>query len=110
LSFGPDGTLHLGGFTGASDVFRKWQAHADLLIHAADETPLAGAVVTVRWSNGGSGSGNCTTGGDGRCRITLFGLRTTVSSVTATVTGISHASMQWDTSSDDVPLSIEIQQ
>lgn len=107
---GPEGTLHLGSFTGTSEVFRKWQAHADLLVHAAGETPLAGAVVTVGWSNGGSGSGSCTTGSDGRCRVSLFGLRTTVPSVTATVTGIAHPGMQWDTGSDHVPMSIEIRQ
>jgi len=49
---------------------------------------VSGATVNAAWSNGTNGSGSCTTNGSGQCTINKNNLKSNVSSVTLSVTGI----------------------
>lgn len=66
----PSGSnIHLGDLDGSSDwIFRKkfWQASVTIAVHDDSHNPVQGAVVSGSWSNGFSGSAQCTTGCIGR--------------------------------------------
>ena len=49
---------------------------------------VSGATVNAAWSNGTNGSGSCVTNESGQCTIEKNNLKSNVSSVTLSVTGI----------------------
>jgi hypothetical protein len=67
----------------------KWRADVTITVRDDLGDPVAGAAVSGAWSNGTNGSGNCTTNGSGLCVASKGGLKSNVSSVTFSVTGIS---------------------
>jgi hypothetical protein len=52
---------------------------------------VANATVNGSWSNGTSGTGSCVTNASGQCTVSKNNLGGNVSSVTFTVTGVTHA-------------------
>ncbi|HET7702552.1 MAG TPA: Ig-like domain-containing protein [Candidatus Limnocylindrales bacterium] len=87
----PPNPFHVGDLDRSTVISGKsWTARATIRIDSADHAPLSGAVVTGTWSNGASGTGTCTTATNGTCTIQKTKLsRTTVASVTFTVTGVT---------------------
>jgi subtilisin family serine protease len=84
----------ISGLTGASDAsfVNGWKAIARVSVSVVNpEGSLGGgydgATVSVSFSSGGSAS--CTTGKDGRCDATSGGIKKNVSSVAATVSGVT---------------------
>ena len=78
--------------TGASDTsfVNGWKAIAQVTVSAGNPAVnVSGATVSVSFSSGGSTY--CTTGQGGSCDATSGGIKKNVSSVTATVTGVTGA-------------------
>lgn len=102
--------IHLGALAGSSSIVRKgWTASATATIHASDDK-ADGVLVTFALSGGAKGTGSCTTGSDGMCTYTKTNLKSTVGSVTFTVTGISRTGASYAADDNDVGVSVEIVQ
>ncbi len=78
-----------------SGLFR-WNAEVTILVLSDAGTPVSGATVTGDWSAGASGSGSCTTGASGTCTITKKRINNNVSSVTFTVTNVTHTTLVYN--------------
>ncbi len=84
--------LHVGDLDGerVDQPRGRWQANVEITVHDDSELPVAGATVTGLWSDGASGGGDCgPTDGAGRCSVSKGSLKSNVSSVTYSVTGVS---------------------
>lgn len=81
----------------------KWQATVSATVLDNFGTPVSGATVSGSWSNGASGSGSCSTNALGTCDISKGGLKNNASSARFTVTGISHASLSYNSSDNNDP-------
>ncbi len=66
----------------------KWNAVVTVTVLDNTTGAVSGATVNATWSNGTNGSGSCLTTGSGQCTITKNNLKSNVSSVTLTVTGV----------------------
>ena len=87
-------TLHVADLDGSSSKAGKnWDASATITVWDADQNPVTDATVSGSWSTGDSAS--CTTGASGQCSLILAGLGKTVSSVSFTITDVSHASLTY---------------
>ena len=80
----------------------RWTAFFIVTVHDASETPLQGVTVNGGWSNGTNGSGTCTTDASGTCSISRSNLKSNVSNVTFTVTGLT-ANDPYDSSANHDP-------
>ncbi|NNE84044.1 MAG: hypothetical protein HKN28_08750 [Alphaproteobacteria bacterium] len=81
----------------------KWQATVSATVLDNLGNPVSGATVSGSWSSGASGSGSCLTDASGSCDISKGGLKSNASSARFTVTGISHASLSYNSSANDDP-------
>ena len=85
-------SAHVGDLEGVGEpVRRKWNATVTIAVHDQDESLLANATVTGAWSDGATGRATCTTDDSGTCSVAKTNLKTTVPSVTFTVSTIAHA-------------------
>ena len=79
--------IHVGDLDGARTTVKSgWRATATIRVYSAQETPVAGVVVSGRWSNSTS-TLTCTTDALGACSMTSGQLKSE-SSVRLTVTGL----------------------
>jgi len=74
----------------------NWTANVTITIHDNKEELVSSATVTGSWGNGTTGSGSCTTNGNGQCTVSKPGLAKRISSVTFSVTSVSHATLTYD--------------
>ena len=82
----------------------RWVASATVVIHDdAEESAGAGVTITGSWSNGARGSGDCVTNASGVCTISKGNLKSNVSSVTFTVTGVTAANTSHDSAANHDP-------
>ncbi len=104
----PAQSMHLGNLTGSSSNVnnRTWQAKATITVHDANHNPVANATVSGGWSSGTSGT--CTTASNGTCAMTTNLNKSRFSSVTFTVNNITHATLVYDASKNEVGTSITI--
>jgi PKD repeat protein/lysophospholipase L1-like esterase len=73
----------------------SWRATVTITVLRDDGVALSGARVSATWSRGAADT--CTTGTDGRCSVTSDSFsRRSVSSVTMTVSGVTHTTLIWD--------------
>lgn len=80
-------SLHVGDLDGSSKTGGGyWAARVTITVHTGAEVPLSGALVSVAWSNGASGS--CSTGSSGSCTTSIFSLPSSLSSITLTVSDL----------------------
>lgn len=95
---GAEGTMHVFAITGNSSMQGKkwWKATITIQVHDANEAPVADATVTGAWANGITGTASCTTDAAGRCTVNANKIINTVSSVTFTVTNISHTTLTYN--------------
>jgi lysophospholipase L1-like esterase len=85
---------------------RSWQATVTVTLRDTTGAAVANAAVSGTWSTGGGAQ--CTTGTSGTCQVTSGSLsRSSVPSVTFNVTGVSHATLAYD-SSRNVESSITV--
>jgi len=87
------GDLQAGSTMNGSN---KWNAEVTVLVLSDAGMPVAGATVTGNWSAGATGSGSCTTGPTGTCKVTRTKININVSSVTFTVTNVTHATLTYN--------------
>jgi thermitase len=73
----------------------KWTAMVTITVHDADHGPVSDATVTGFWSNGATGSSECTTDADGICAVSQSGILKRVPSVDFTVSHVSHATLDY---------------
>ena len=102
--------MHLGNMMGSSAVTHpsgRWQATVTVTIHDSGHALLDGATVNGTWSNGSNGSGSCVTSG-GQCDIVKNSIHKNNTSVTFTVTSMTHSSNVYNSGSNDVSNSIVV--
>lgn len=98
-------TMHVGDLDGtASEKGRsgKWEAFVRVAVHDAAENPVSGAIVSATWSGATSGSVSGTTDAAGQVTLST-GNMNSGTSVTFTVEGVAHSSLDYDASANDDP-------
>lgn len=96
--------IHVGDLDGSSTISKTyWNATVSILIHDKNENPIIGATSNGNWSNGVASSGSCTTDSSGRCSIISPRIKTTVNSVTFTITNVSGPSFIYKPGSNHDP-------
>jgi hypothetical protein len=112
----PD-TMHVGDLdANRNELARnRWEAVVDVLIHDMTEASLAGATVSGIWSNGTNGSSTCNTNGSGQCEVSKPNLKAAVTSVSFTVTSVTHSdgrqyiagdNHEWEGDSDGTSINV----
>jgi len=94
----PSATMHVGDLVGSSLLGSRgrWNATVTVGVHDSNELLVSGATVAGRWSNGANGSRECITRTEGMCSITRNNINRNSSSVTFTVTDVTHTSNNYD--------------
>lgn len=92
-----DGTMHVAALAGSSaNNGSTWTATVAITIRDANGNPVLDATVSGSWSGGAGGTGSCTTGSSGTCSVAISGIHKRNSSVTWTVTGVTHDTLTYD--------------
>jgi protocatechuate 3,4-dioxygenase beta subunit len=97
--------MHIGDLDGSSAPGSpgRWDATIVITVHDDSHNPVAGVTVSGAWSNGASGSGSCVTNASGQCSVSKTGTRSTVNSVTFTVTNATHSSLTYQPAANHDP-------
>ena len=83
-------SVHVGDLDASSVISgSRWNATVTVTVHDASEAPVPNVTVNGSWSNGTTGTGSCTTGANGTCSISRTSLKTSVSSVKFSISGLS---------------------
>jgi hypothetical protein len=83
-------TLHSGDLDrSASASGSKWTARVVITVHNASHAVVSGVTVTGNWGGGANGSASCTTGTNGQCTVTKSNLKSSLSSVTFTLSNMT---------------------
>jgi subtilisin family serine protease len=89
--------IHVADLSGISTISRnKWTAKVTSTVMDANGALISGVVVSGAWSDGFTGTGTCTTDATGTCTITSGSMKTTVPSVTFTVTNLAATGLTYD--------------
>jgi subtilisin family serine protease len=100
----PGTTMHVGDLDrSAVKSGTKWNATVTIMIHATNETPLANATVSGKWSNGASGTASCVTNASGVCQVTKTGLSGNMASVKFSVTKVVRSSFTYTAAANHDP-------
>ncbi|MCH8183599.1 MAG: S8 family serine peptidase [Proteobacteria bacterium] len=93
--------VHVGDLDGTSTPSgsRRWIASVTIMVHGANELPVAGANVSGDWSRG-SASGSCTTGADGTCTVSTGTMSRWRRSIAYTVEDITGSTYDPDANHD----------
>ena len=95
---------HIGDLDRASTLSgTKWNATVTIYVHDSNHKLVANAAVTGQWSNGGTGTGSCTTNSSGACTVSKTGLSTKTTSITFSMTGISATGLIYTSSANHDP-------
>ncbi|MGA7303715.1 MAG: glycosyl hydrolase family 18 protein, partial [Rhodothermales bacterium] len=103
----PPGGLHLADLSGEGSTGKRWKSTVIPLVHGVAHNPESGAAVSGEWSDGRSGS--CTTDGSGLCTISK-NWKSSVTSVTFTVTDISKSGLTYDSGANEVSETVIVVQ
>ncbi len=96
--------MHAGDLDGSSVVSGgRWTATAVITVHDESHAPVSNATVSGSWSNGVRGTGSCVTDSAGMCVIVRSGIRTQSTSVTFSITGITHGTLVYGASNNHDP-------
>ena len=94
--------MHVGDLDGLGSIQgRTWAVRVTIKVEDAAHNPVSGATVSGAFSAGANGNPSCTTGTSGTCFVTKSRLRN--GSVTFTVTGVTHATRTYQSSSNHDP-------
>ena len=101
----PVTTMHVGDLDSSSTQTRsKWDATVTILVHAANEIPVANATVFGSWSNGANGNDSCVTAANGTCQISKSGLNANkITSVTFSVSDVTQSMLAYQSSANHDP-------
>ena len=79
----------------------SWSATVTVTIHTASHAPLSNANVAASWSTGATAS--CITNTAGQCAMSLSAIPAKLSSVTLTLTNVSHAQYDYQAAANHDP-------
>ena len=96
-------SLHVGNLEGYASGRNSWRARVMILVHDADENPVANVRVSGNWSNGASGSAQCTTSSQGVCTISSGSLNRNLASVTFSISNLSRSGYVYNSSANHDP-------
>ena len=98
-------SLHVGDLDGDSVPAprSRWNATVTVMVHDAQEDPVAFALVEGSWSAGASGGGSCTSNASGVCEITKTNIKGNVTSATFTIDTITLAALNYKPSDNHDP-------
>ena len=100
----PATTIHVGDLDGSTALVRKnWNATVLVTVHDASHSPVANVTVSGSWTGGFSGAASCVTDLSGQCSLTTSNMNSKKTSVTFTVTSLSHPPDTYDASSNHDP-------
>lgn len=100
----PSGGMHIGDLDGvASPSFFYWAAQVTISVHDGNHAPVANANVSGSWSSGFGGSASCTTNSSGQCTVRRDVIRNSQTSVTYSVTNVTHSSLSYQSSANHDP-------
>jgi hypothetical protein len=102
----PNASIHVGDLDGSSAwVYRRWywQASVIITVHDANHNPVSGATVSGTWSNGYSGSSQCTTGSNGSCLVTTGNIWRSASRARFSVSGVTYPSFTYTPAANHDP-------
>ncbi len=85
--------FHIGDLdqTSINTSSTSWKATVTIYAHNANEAPLSGVKVNIKWTGGATGTTSCTTNSSGFCRVSKS-LSNSKTSVTLTVTNATKSS------------------
>lgn len=96
--------MHVGDLDGASiNNGSTWTAQVTILVVDNNGTPVANATVSGNWSNGASGSANCSTNSSGLCTVSIGGIHKRNGSVTFMVSNVTHSTLTYDSAANTDP-------
>jgi hypothetical protein len=94
----PEPKMHVGDLAQSVTPAKggRWNATVTVTVHDASHNGLAGALVSMAWSDGKTAT--CTTGSDGSCTIVRKGIPSSISTLTLEVTAITLSGAVYDAS------------
>jgi serine protease AprX len=93
--------MHCGDLDGiAASSGANWKATVTVTIHDASHTTVSGAKVSGTWSGGTTGTASGTTSAAGTVSFTSPSLTKRIGSVTFTITGVTGATLAYDSSAN----------
>jgi len=98
-------TLHISDLDGVSTKkgSRRWRATVTIRVSDNSSSLVANAKVIGRWSNGSSGSAECTTNSSGLCNVRSDKIKNKKRSVRFTVTDVAHKSLNYTSADNSDP-------
>ncbi len=97
-------TMHVGDLDGTkASVRNKWTATVTISVHDSSHSLVSGATVIGVWSDGATGTSECTTDGSGQCDVSKEGIPKKVSSVVFTVSNVTHATLSYQSADNHDP-------
>ena len=97
-------TMHVGDLDGAStNQGSTWTAIVTITIHDGTENGVADATVSGTWSNGVSGTSQCTTDTSATCTVSQSGIAKRNGTVTFTVDDVTHATLTYQSADNHDP-------
>jgi len=103
-------TMHVGDLDSTSAPVtppppNRWRATVTITIHDAGHSVVSGATVTGTWGAGDTSGQtlSCITNGSGTCFVTSGRINTSIATVTFTVTGVTHATLTYQSSDNHDP-------
>ena len=94
---GTSNSMHVGDLDGSSvNNGNSWTANVTITVHDANENPVSNATVNGSWSAGATGTSQCVTNGSGQCTVSKSSIRKNVSSVTFSVSSVTHGTLVYD--------------
>ncbi|MFP5322551.1 MAG: Ig-like domain-containing protein [Acidimicrobiia bacterium] len=96
VTVGSPTTMHVGDLDGSAvSTGNTWTANVTILVLDSTGAPVPNAEVVATWSKGASGSTKCPTGSSGTCTVSVSKIRKSTSSVTLTVSKVTHATLSY---------------
>jgi subtilisin family serine protease len=94
--------IHVGDLDGKKiDAARgRWDAVVTITVHDERHDQNGGITISGTWSNGATGSDECTTNIDGQCEIVKSNLKSNVSAVTFSIDGLLGSGCTYDSGSN----------
>jgi tartrate-resistant acid phosphatase type 5 len=92
---------HVGDLDGSTTTSKsKWTVTVTITVHDANHQAVSSATVAGTWSAGVRGTSSCTTNSSGVCSVSKANLKTSVPSVTFTVTDVTKSGYVYQSSSN----------
>lgn len=96
--------MHVGDLDGTStNQGGTWTAIVTITIHDGTENGVSDATVSGTWSNGASGTAQCTTDTSASCTVSQSGIAKRNGSVTFTVSDVTHSSLTYQSADNHDP-------